>query len=126
MANRYSATLMNVFDLRERLVSEYGDYVRSFISIRDEHVRRRVEEPLDEGVIWPEPPVGLSPSFEADRSIDALVAENALHPESARVFGIKGEGPPPIWGRRLLHPPLRLTSDDTKKLKSAPKSAKTP
>jgi len=117
MANRYSATLMNVFDLRERLVSEYGDYVRSSISIRDEHVRRRVEEPLDQGV---------SPSFEADRSIDALVAENALHPESARVFGIKGKGRPPIWGRRLLHPPLRLTSDDTKKLESAPKSAKTP
>ena len=85
---------MNVFNLRDRLVADYGDYVRSFISIRDEHVRRSVDEALDQGLLWPEPRVGLNPSFEAGSSIDELVGGNVLHPEAARVFKIKSDGKP--------------------------------
>ena len=29
---------MNVFELRERLISDYSSYIRSFIRIRDERV----------------------------------------------------------------------------------------
>ena len=29
---------MDVFDLRERLVSDYASYVRSFINVRDERI----------------------------------------------------------------------------------------
>jgi len=85
---------MNVFELRDRLVADYGEYVRSFISIRDEHVRGRVDEALDQGLLWPEPRVGLNPSFQAGRSIDELVTEGILHPEAAHVFRIKAEGQP--------------------------------
>ena len=41
---------MQVFRLRERLIGDYGTYVRSFIEIRDERIRARVEEELDTGL----------------------------------------------------------------------------
>jgi len=89
-----AAVALNVFELRDRLVAEYGEYVRSFISIRDEHIRSRVEAALDEGLLWPEPRVALNPSFEAGKSSDELVAEGILHSKAAKVFRIKAEGQP--------------------------------
>ena len=38
---------MNVFELRQDLLSSYAAYIRSFIQIRDPAIRRRVEEELD-------------------------------------------------------------------------------
>ena len=35
---------MDVFDLRQRLVDDYADYTRSFVDIRDERIRERVEQ----------------------------------------------------------------------------------
>jgi ATP-dependent helicase YprA (DUF1998 family) len=77
---------VEVFDLRERLVGDYADYTRSFISIRDERIRDLVESELDSGLLWPEPIVQLNPSFEAGEWIDELAAEGVLHEECRRVF----------------------------------------
>jgi hypothetical protein len=38
---------MKVFQLRQRLIDDYGTYVRSFIEIRDARIRARVREELD-------------------------------------------------------------------------------
>src|SRR5690606_15915277 len=54
---------MNVFDFRDRLIADYVAYVTSFISIRDPRIRERVDQDLAEGLLWPEPSVGLNPSF---------------------------------------------------------------
>ena len=54
---------MKVFQLRERLIEDYGTYVRSFIEIRDERIRERVREELDGGLLWPQPLIQLNPSF---------------------------------------------------------------
>lgn len=95
---------MNVFQLRDRLVSDYSDYVRSFIHVRDERIRALVERELDQGLLWPEPLIQLNPSFESGGWIDDLVAEGLLHDECRRVFRLgKGSGGEP-GGRRLrLH-----------------------
>ena len=34
---------MDVFDLRRRLVDDFADYTRSFVVIRDERIRERVD-----------------------------------------------------------------------------------
>ena len=79
---------MDVFDLRGNLVSDYRDYVRSFIKIRDPGIGGFVDGILDGEGFWPEPLLQLNPTFKPGGTIDDLVDEGALHPECARIFRI--------------------------------------
>ena len=80
---------MNVFDFRDRLVADYAAYVTSFIAIRDSRIQARVDEDLSSGLLWPEPSIGLNPSFAKGAWIDELVAQGVLHPECGRIFRVK-------------------------------------
>ena len=80
---------MNVFEFRDRLVADYGAYVTSFISIRDPRIQERVDRDLAEGLLWPEPSIGLNPSFAKGAWIDELVTQGVLHAECGRIFRIK-------------------------------------
>ncbi len=102
---------MNVFELRRRLVSDYEAYASSFIHIRDEGIRTRVEASLAAGSLWPEPLIQLNPSFESGESIDELVAGGELHEECRRVFRIR-KGTPE-------ERPLRLHRHQAEALRSA-------
>ena len=79
---------MDVFDLRERLVSDYRDYTRSFIKIRDPRIKGFVDHVLDAEGFWPEPLLQLNPTFSPGGTIDDLVAEGVLHEECSRIFRI--------------------------------------
>jgi ATP-dependent helicase YprA (DUF1998 family)/very-short-patch-repair endonuclease len=92
---------MNVFRLRDRLVREYEDFIRSFLTIRDERIRRVVEEEFEHGILWPEALVQLNPGFEMAETVDELVEQGVLHGTCRRVFRIKSDADP--QGR-----PLRL------------------
>ncbi len=92
---------MNVFDFRDRLVADYAAYVTSFISIRDPRIRERVDQDLVEGLLWPEPSIGLNPSFAKGAWIDELVAESVLHAECGRIFRVKRDKDDPGSGLRL-------------------------
>ncbi|TVM03119.1 MAG: hypothetical protein CV087_06840 [Candidatus Brocadia sp. WS118] len=80
---------MNVFDLRNKLITDYKDYVQSFIQIRDDHIRNYVENCLSRGELWPEPLIQLNPSFEPGEWIDELVDAQILHSECRKIFRIK-------------------------------------
>ena len=77
---------MDVFELRNRLVGDYGSYVGSFIQIKDSRIEDKVRQSLDDGLLWPDPLIQLNPSFETGDRIDELVGEGILHDECARVF----------------------------------------
>ena len=77
---------MNVFELREQLISDYSSYIRSFIRIRDERVDALVSSCLDQGRLWPDPLIQLNPSFQYAGRVDDLVAEGVLHSECTRIF----------------------------------------
>jgi ATP-dependent helicase YprA (DUF1998 family) len=84
---------MDVFRLRDRLVEEYSDYIRSFIQISDDRIREKVRQELESGALWPEPLIQLNPAFEPGATIDEMVDEGTLHPECKRIFRIhKGRG----------------------------------
>ncbi len=86
---------MNVFELRKHLVEDYGSYVRSFIRIKDARVEEKVNQSLDEGLLWPDPLIQLNPSFETGDRIVNLVDEGILHNECDRIFRAgkdRGEG----------------------------------
>ena len=77
---------MNVFDLHERIIADYSSFIKGFIKIRDETISRRVQDSLNEGLLWPEPIIQLSPSFESETTIDELVSKGILHPTCATLF----------------------------------------
>ena len=77
---------MDVFDLRRRLVDDFADYTRSFVVIRDERIRQRVDRELAEGLLWPHPIVQLNPAFESAGTIDDLVDEGLLHERCRSIF----------------------------------------
>lgn len=84
---------MDAFRLHNRVLSDYHDYVRSFLNIADPHVRAFVEEELARGRLWPEPLLQLNPAYEKGRTVQELVDEGLLHPLCARVFADEGGCP---------------------------------
>ncbi len=93
---------MNIFELREQLVRDYGDFIRGFLKISDSRLDEFVHSELERGVLWPEPWISLNPSFESGGQIDDLVDSGVLEETCRRIFRIKTEGDP--RGRELrLH-----------------------
>ncbi len=77
----------SIFDLHAATLKDYRDFVRSFLFIADDRARAFVEQALaDESPLWPEPLVQLSPAYELGSSVEDLVREGLLSPETARVF----------------------------------------
>ncbi len=77
---------MNIFDLREQLVTDYGDFIRGFLKIRDERLNGFVRDRLDQGDLWPEPWISLNPNFATGGFVDDLVARRLLHPDCSQAF----------------------------------------
>jgi ATP-dependent helicase YprA (DUF1998 family) len=75
-----------MFRLRERLVQDFSEYIKSFIKIRDKHISAEVQILLEEGVLWPDPLVQLNPSFEPGRLVEELVENGELHPACGTIF----------------------------------------
>ena len=80
---------MDVFQLREHLVAQYRDYLKSSIRIHDSDIQEFVEAELESGVAWPDPVLQLNPAFEADSlgNLEALASQKVILPETARFFG---------------------------------------
>ncbi len=94
---------MNVFNLRDRLVADYGRYARSFIKIADPRILAKVNSELDAGAFWPEPLLQLNPTFLPGGTIDDLVTDGTLHPECERVFRIDKSDTDHTGKQILLH-----------------------
>jgi hypothetical protein len=77
---------VDIFDFRRCVIGDYAAYTRSFITVREPHLKRFVEEQLAAGVLWPEPLIQLNPSFEAGETIDDLVSAGVLHTECRHIF----------------------------------------
>ena len=85
---------MNIFDLHTNVLTDYGDFVRSFFSIADDKAREYVDRALiDEAQLWPDFLMQVSPSYERTATVAELAEQGALHPEAARIF-TDGKGKP--------------------------------
>lgn len=78
---------LDVFQLRESVVSEYRDYVQSFVRVLDDRIHNFVSCRLDEGELWPGAVLQLNPAFEMDQTLGELAANGVIRPETARFFG---------------------------------------
>ena len=95
--------LPDVFALREQLVGDYRRYAESFLAIRDERIAEHVQAKLDEGLLWPDPPLQLNPSFEPGGLIDELIDDGTLHDECRRIFRAAKSDSDPVGRAILLH-----------------------
>lgn len=77
---------MNIFKLHNEIISDYQTYIESFINIRDEQIRKKVEEEILQKKLFPEPLIQFNPSFEKKESIADLVKEGVINPELNNVF----------------------------------------
>lgn len=103
---------MDVFNLRDRVIDDYGRYVRSFLSIKDPDIAQYVWDALDQGLLWPDPLIQLNPAFAAGDPIYQLVEEGVLHPECLNVFRDKRED-------GTIGPPLRLHQHQVEGIRAA-------
>src|SRR3954469_18258827 len=85
---------MDVFELRRRVVDDYQQYITSFISIRDALIQEEVDRNLEAGLLWPEPRIGLNPSFQTGGLIDEHVESGLLHVECSKIFRKKPDDGP--------------------------------
>ena len=83
---------MDVFDLDQSLIADYERFARSFTQIRAADIRQQIDAIYASRQFWPEPLISINPHFERAASIDELVAEGSISPETGRIFRVDGEG----------------------------------
>ncbi len=116
---------MEVFDLRNNVVNDYADYVRSFIEIRDPAINDKVEAELRDGFLWPDPLVQLNPSFEPGTHTEQLVKEDRACRRDKMAFRERELAEPPMppsaWGcRGTRHLPTSSTDVASRARSSCP------
>ena len=79
---------MDVFGLRQQLIKDYEEYVRSFIYVKDQRIDETVDHALNAGLLWPDPLIQLNPSFAPGGSIDQLVDDGVLHEGCRNIFRV--------------------------------------
>ena len=77
---------MDVFELRDQVISEYRSYSSSFVEVADERIQEQMEAALDRGLLWPDPLIGLNPAFEPGATVDELADAGRLHPLAKEIF----------------------------------------
>lgn len=82
---------MDVFNLRKRVIEDYSHYANSFIQIRDERIREKINQEANQGAFWPDPLIQLNPNFQPGAWINDLVRDGTLHPKCAEIFRV-GKG----------------------------------
>jgi len=82
---------VDVFDLDRSLIEDYSQFARSFAEIRAPDIRGRVAAIYESGQFWPDPLISINPYFERGPSVDELVKDGTLAPETGRVFRGSGE-----------------------------------
>lgn len=81
-----SGKSMDVFSLRDSIVSEYSKFATSFTTIHAEDIRAQVEAIYAKGRFWPDPLLQINPSYKRGLNIETLIANGALDPRTAEIF----------------------------------------
>ena len=77
---------MDVFDVRDRVISNYSEFVTSFIRIEDEQIRETIDHSIDRGDLWPEALIQLNPAYARAETTEELIEEGVFHSGMRDVF----------------------------------------
>ena len=81
-----TSTTLDVFALRDFVVSEYEKFATSFTTIQADDIREQVDAIYAQKRYWPEPLIQVNPNYKRTRSIADLVADGTLDPACADIF----------------------------------------
>jgi hypothetical protein len=84
---------MDVFALREKVVSDYRQYIESFVRINDERVNSFVQEQFEAGALWPDAILQLNPAYEPGPTLDELAAKGVTLKATADFFRGRDDKP---------------------------------
>jgi superfamily II DNA/RNA helicase len=77
----------NIFNLHADILSDYKQFVSSFINISDDQIKQVVEEEIHTGRFWPDPLIQFNPSFEILGTVNEFCGAGKLfHPDIAHIF----------------------------------------
>lgn len=77
---------MNIFDVHGEIINDYKSYIESFVNIKNNFIRREVENEIDSGKLWPQPLIQFNPFFKPGESVKSLVNKGILHNEVDNIF----------------------------------------
>ena len=77
---------MDVFALREKVVSDYRNYIESFVRINDEAINDFVQDKFETGALWPDAILQLNPAYEPGATLDELAVQGAILKTTADFF----------------------------------------
>ena len=77
---------MRIFDTHKQIVDDYAQYIRSFINISDPEIKRKVEDSLSEGRLWPQPLLQFNPAYEQAGTVEEIIASGLLHDDVRHMF----------------------------------------
>lgn len=69
---------MNIFNVHNQIINDYKSYINSFLLIKDERIKTKVEHELEQGRLWPEPLIQFNPTFEKGTSIEQLSKDSIV------------------------------------------------
>jgi hypothetical protein len=78
---------MDIFNLRDKTISYYEAFLKSFLKINDARIREFVDKELTKGALWPESILQLNPSYKFGSKIRELCENKILHQECNTFFG---------------------------------------
>jgi superfamily II DNA/RNA helicase len=79
---------MDAFRLRENVIDSYRDYLLSFLKVKDDRIRNKVEESFYNNGIIKEPLIQFNPSFQKGVSLEDLERSGEIHTNVKTAFGI--------------------------------------
>jgi ATP-dependent helicase YprA (DUF1998 family) len=86
--------MSTIFDLHSAVLDDYQNFVRSFFLIADDRARAFVDRSMEEeGYLWPEPLVQLSPAYASGPTVDELASTGHITRETARIFRLEDGHP---------------------------------
>ena len=78
---------MDAFQTRENVVSNYREYLSSFLSIADDRIKTEVANSFESNGFIPEPLIQFNPSFQKGESLQDLVNAGEIHQNVLTAFG---------------------------------------
>lgn len=76
-----------IFDLHSSVLSDYRDFIGSFLLIADDRAREFVNRSLEEeSRLWPDFLLQISPSYATGSSVEDLAQNGQISGETARIF----------------------------------------
>lgn len=64
---------MNILDIYKEIKRSYKEYIGSFVSIKDERIRKEVSEAIKSEKLWPDALIQFNPNFASGIDVSQMI-----------------------------------------------------